>query len=288
MPDVVPGLKPRLRFLERLPMMRTLDRVNRVIPGLGRLTVKLWYHYMTRLDRNADMIFMNYGFADLDDQAVRVHLEPDDEKTRLGIQLYHHVAGSVDLRGKDVLEVGSGRGGGASYVARYLGPRSMMGVDVAEPATRFCCDFHAVANLRFRHGDAEALPFPDGSFDAIINVESSHCYPSMARFVGEVHRLLRPGGHFLIADRRTRTEIEKLRAQLTAGQFELERAINITPNILRALDLDEERKLALIYTHVPALARKAFKQFAATKGTSLYESFRTGSWEYWSFVLRKK
>ena len=35
-------------------------------------------------------------------------------------QLYHYVAAAVDLDGKKVLEVGSGRGGGANYVTRVL------------------------------------------------------------------------------------------------------------------------------------------------------------------------
>ena len=287
MADAATRKTPRLRFLERMPMMRMLDTVNRLLPGLGRLTIRLWYQYMTRLDQNADMIFMNYGYAELDSAAPALALQAPDEKTRLCTQLYHHVAGSVDLRGRDVLEIGCGRGGGASYIARYLGTRSMTGVDIAEQATRFCCRFYDLPALKFQQADAEALPFPDGSFDAVVNVESSHCYPSMIRFVHEVHRVLRPGGYFLIADRRDRRDIAHLRAQLTGDNFEVVRETDITPNILRALDLDDERKLTLIYTHVPALVRKAFKQFAATRGTSLYESFRDGRWEYRSFVLRK-
>ena len=46
-------------------------------------------------------------------------------------------------------------------------------------------------------GDAQDLPFPDESFDAVINVEASHIYPNFERFLGEVARVLRPGGHFL-------------------------------------------------------------------------------------------
>jgi SAM-dependent methyltransferase len=49
-------------------------------------------------------------------------------------------------------------------------------------------------------GDAEALPFDDGSFDAVINVESSHNYPDLAKFLSEVARVLRPGGHFSHVD----------------------------------------------------------------------------------------
>jgi ubiquinone/menaquinone biosynthesis C-methylase UbiE len=43
-------------------------------------------------------------------------------------------------------------------------------------------------------GDAQNLPFPDQSFDAVINVEASHIYPEFERFVGEVARVLPPEG----------------------------------------------------------------------------------------------
>ena len=52
---------------------------------------------------------MNYGF--IDDNPPE--LEPEDESDRLFIQLYHMNIRDVDLAGKQVLEVGSGRGGGA-------------------------------------------------------------------------------------------------------------------------------------------------------------------------------
>jgi ubiquinone/menaquinone biosynthesis C-methylase UbiE len=51
-----------------------------------------------------------------------------------------------------------------------------------------------VTGLDFVHGDAESLPFSDGSFDAVINVEASHAYPRLTRFLEEVVRVLRPGG----------------------------------------------------------------------------------------------
>ena len=61
---------------------------------------------------------MNYDYAELDGSELDLHDHP--EKDRYFIQLYHYVAAAVELNGKKVLEVGSGRGGGASYVARVL------------------------------------------------------------------------------------------------------------------------------------------------------------------------
>lgn len=265
--------------------MRLLDLVFRISPAVGRLTTRAWYQYMTRLDREAEMVFMNYGFAD--PRAARIELHPDDERDRYCIQLYHHVAAAVDLAGRDVLEVGCGRGGGASYIARYLGPRRMTGVDIADAAVRFCAGHHRHERLEFRQADAVALPFPDRSFDAIVNVESSHCYSSMRRFLAEVRRCLRPGGYFLFADRRDRRHVGQLRGQLRAAGFVVVNERNITANILHALDLDDARKLARIETGVPWLFRKTFKQFAATSGTSLHRAFGNRSWEYHSFVLRQ-
>jgi ubiquinone/menaquinone biosynthesis C-methylase UbiE len=56
-------------------------------------------------------------------------------------------------------------------------------------------------------GDAENLPFDDESFDAVINIEASHLYPQLPRFLAEVARVLRPGGHFLYADLRPGADI---------------------------------------------------------------------------------
>ncbi len=61
---------------------------------------------------------MNYGYLGSDDETFSLELEPDDEKNRLSIQLYHFVVHEIDLKGQQVLEVGSGRGGGASFIAK--------------------------------------------------------------------------------------------------------------------------------------------------------------------------
>lgn len=76
---------------------------------------------------------MNYGYAALPGEAPLA--APADAAERNGLQLYARVAGSgrrgAALGGLDVLEVGSGRGGGAAFVAAAMGPRRMTGLDVA-------------------------------------------------------------------------------------------------------------------------------------------------------------
>ncbi|SIG06667.1 Probable methyltransferase [Mycobacteroides abscessus subsp. abscessus] len=94
-----------------------------------------------------------------------------------------------------MLEVGCGHGGGASYLVRALQPASYTGMDLNPDGISFCRRRHDLPGLEFVQGDAEDLPFPDESFDAVINVESSHLYPHFPVFLTEVARVLRPGGN---------------------------------------------------------------------------------------------
>jgi SAM-dependent methyltransferase len=272
--------------MERMPMMRILDLTYGLSPHLGRMLVKLWYRYLTHLDKHAEMMFMNYGYAELDAAGTRLALRPEDESNRYSIQLYHHVASGVDLTDRDVLEVGCGRGGGASYIARYLHPRSVTGIDVAPNAVDFCKRHYAVDGLNFACGDAVALPFPDNSYDVVVSVESSHCYSPVRNFLAETLRVLRPGGYLLLADRRDLRGVDTLRTLLVRSGYQIIGEQLITPNILRALDMDAHRRITLMNHGVPKFWRKMFKQFAATPGTSLYESFRNRRWEYVSYVAR--
>ena len=164
------------------------------VPLLKKKLWRAWYNYLARAIRAPDWCFMNYGFADRESSYLQ--LEPGDEQDRYCIQLYRHVAGAVDLTRRNVLEVGSGRGGGASFVKRYLNPARVTGVDLCESAVDFSMSRHRVEGLHFRVGDAEHLPFDNESFDVVINVESSHCYPRLSTFFLEVRRVLKLGGHF--------------------------------------------------------------------------------------------
>jgi SAM-dependent methyltransferase len=168
---------------------------TRVIKSAANLFMRPWYTAIDRADVEGILHFMNYGYLD---ETETITLQERDEQERYPIQLYHHTASCVDLEGKDLLEIGCGRGGGLSYLFRYLKPASAHGVDLNGYAIRFCA--RSYPGIRFDVMDAQNLAFADDSFDAVINVESSHRYPSFRRFVKEVHRTLRPGGYSLFAD----------------------------------------------------------------------------------------
>jgi ubiquinone/menaquinone biosynthesis C-methylase UbiE len=238
-------------------------------PALKQPLHRRWYEYISALDKNANMLFMNHGYAVLDSDAELLALSAEDEHHRYSLQLYHHMASAIDWSGARVLEVGSGRGGGASYINRRFNPRSIVGIDITANAIDFCCRHYSTDGLFFARGDAQLLPFAGNSFDVVFNVESSGYYPDFERFLQEVIRVLRPGGHFLYADMRYQEDIETWRAQLDGTGLRLIKEEDITPNAIQALALDRERKQELIKQHVPRVFHGLFGTFAGIGGADL-------------------
>lgn len=253
---------------------------------LKRLLWRRWYQFLAKRYQIPEWQVMNYGYAAIPEGAP-LTLDPTDEAERYGLQLYHYVASPLVLEGLHVLEVGCGRGGGAAWLHRTKRPAAMTGVDFSAEAIALCKQRYTGEGLTFLTGDAEALQLPSASFDVVINVESSHCYGSMPAFLREVHRVLKPGGHFLCADFRDDDKVEQWRAQLRDSGLELVKETHITPNVLTALDADDARKLALMEKLIPKHLFKSFRDFAAVKGSLVYEHFRHGRMLYYAFVLRK-
>jgi ubiquinone/menaquinone biosynthesis C-methylase UbiE len=230
--------------------------VSRLIysPFVAKTTAKYLFPFLTR--RLADqMTFINWGYEE--DPPMDLPLAASDEPDRFCIQLYHRTATQVDVSGKRVLEVSCGHGGGASYLVRTLRPASYTGLDLNRAGIDFCQQRHNLPGLDFVQGDAENLPFPAQSFDAVINIEASHLYPRFPRFLAEVARVLRPGGHFLYADLRPRPLIAEWDAALADAPIRLLSQADISAEVVRGNEKVNEKYQGsnLSDRHLPAFLR---------------------------------
>lgn len=258
-------------------------RVPAMRKPLWRAVFELVALYFRRVDF---FTFMNYGYCDGTTDEIALQTAAD-HGNRYPIALYRRIVGSVDLCGKDVLEVASGRGGGAAHIAQHYPARRVVGIDIAASAIRFSRRVHRFGNLTFLRGDAEALPFEPASFDVLLNVESSFCYPSIERFLAEVCRVLRPGGHFLYADIRLAEEVCVLdHAVAGCGLLLVERA-DITENVALALARDGAHRTATSHRECGWPFRPAFDVFVGVPGTRIPASLAAGRMRYLLFTLRK-
>jgi ubiquinone/menaquinone biosynthesis C-methylase UbiE len=136
-----------------------------------------------------------------------------------------------------VLDVATGPGHGAASAASR-GARAL-GIDIAAAMVALAAESHP--SIAFRQADAHDLPFPDGSFDAVIgNFAILHLgYPEQA--VAEFARVLAPGGRLALTawDTPERTAIlEVLIEAIAEARAEPPEGIPAGPDFFRYAEDD--------------------------------------------------
>ena len=111
-----------------------------------------------------------------------------------------HLCDTADLRaGWRVLDVATGSGNAAIAAARH--GCTVVGVDYVPALLERGRERAAAEGLEIElvEGDAEALPFPDDSFDAVTSVFGAMFAPNQERAAAELARVCRPGGTVALA-----------------------------------------------------------------------------------------
>ena len=242
----------------------------------------------TQLDENVFgqfSFFLNYGYVPDGEQEFSSVRLPEQYLNKNSVRLVLEVIQDCRVEGQQVLDVGCGRGGTIHVFKTFYKPARLVGLDLSTAAIQFCREAHKDPRVTFHEGDAENLPFDDGSFDIVTNLESSHTYPNIDRFYAEVFRVLAPGGYFLYTDMFPAEQVTTSIASLQQRGFDLERERDITGNVL--LSCDDVAK-----TRVQAFDDRndgnMIETFLATPGSMAYEEMRTRRVSYRIFKLRKR
>ncbi len=247
---------------------------------------RFWHNLIIKFDKDKSEFFMNYGFASNNGYA-KVELLPEHENYRYFIQLYDFVTRLHNFENTSVLEVGSGRGGGAAFLTQYKKPKEYIAMDISQKITDFCNKNHKIPGLKFIKGEAESLPFEDKKFDALINIESARCYNDLSKFFSEVYRVLKDDGKFLFADMMKAEDVERNKDLMLKNGFKIIDETDIRPNVVLALQKNSERNKKAIDNKIAKPFRKSFYEFAGVEGTSRYDAFFSSKMHYRSITMVK-
>lgn len=141
-----------------------------------------------RLDRERD--FHDHSYTEGVRRPVRKFYLADRSARRW----YRHQVESR-AQGADALEYGCGRSGAVAYLKGSA--RSVVGIDISPVAIQMATEWErglpGAAEVRFEQMNAEAMTFPDASFDLVCGSGILH-HLDVDAAMHEVARVLRPGG----------------------------------------------------------------------------------------------
>lgn len=256
--------------------------------------------YMNAQEFGPTAFFLNYGYVpNSEPQYARVE-PPSGDRNLQSIRLVLETIGDCPLDGKDILDVGCGRGGTISTIKEFFDAGTLVGVDLSPEAIAFCQTRHSGDNVSFIEGDAEDLPLPEHSFDVVVNIESACNYPNIFAFYREAARVLRPGGYFLYADVVAAKSLDS-RFEFLQQFFTIEKFRDITSNVLLSCDeiaagrlsrisgLEKQKFMAGIqHDSKPKDYEKLISQMLCVPGSKNYNRMRDGADVYLIIKSRKK
>jgi SAM-dependent methyltransferase len=254
----------------KMGLRNLLDRAKKYV-GKERFD-QLWYHLVYNSNLWTDSTF-NYGYCPAE---AAVLADPVGRSQPYQIQMYLEAARTAGdpeqwLKGKRLLEMSCGRGGGLSFINRTFAPSEAVGLDLSGAAIR-----RARArdpNCTWVDASVLNMPFEANSFDAIICVEALHHY--RMECTDEVKRVLRPGGLCIIADSLAYTP-RKAQISMTnwLGRMGFQRLEfrDITASVAEACAADTQRRLDLI-NRSPFFVRKLMLELTGAAGTDRHQDF---------------
>ena len=102
------------------------------------------------------------------------------------------------LNAERVLETAAGTGIVTRALERSLSPRgSIVATDLNQPMLDHAAERIPSSRVSWQKADAQALPFPDGAFDAVVCQFGVMFFPDKQKAYREARRVLKPGGHFI-------------------------------------------------------------------------------------------
>lgn len=133
-----------------------------------------------------------------------------------------HVAGRLgDLGPARILETAAGTGIVTRAVVEAVPGAKIVATDINPAVVEFAAQHVDSDRVTVQRADAQELPFEDGSFDLVLCLFGIMFFPDKVRANAEAHRVLRPGGRYLLAtfDRLDLNPVPKAAGQAVASLF---------------------------------------------------------------------
>jgi len=131
-----------------------------------------------------------------------------DKEARMWMQYvaksFVSLAKKWEITSGKALDVGTGTGLLAIELAKGIAGLEIIGLDLSDVVLELARDnareSEVTSRVTFECGNAEDMPFEDGTFDLVISSNTLHLLENPIRMFNEIQRVLQPTGRFFISD----------------------------------------------------------------------------------------
>jgi ubiquinone/menaquinone biosynthesis C-methylase UbiE len=121
-------------------------------------------------------------------------------------RIYGRKLKKAGFTGGRILDAGCGFGATNLVLARAFPGSDLVGVDLSDPllalAREKALEEGLAGRVRFQKADVQEIPFEDGAFDVVLNLNMVHLVSKPLTMLAELERVLKPGGSLFVADLR--------------------------------------------------------------------------------------
>lgn len=143
-----------------------------------------------------------FDYTVMSDDYTQIEGYVPDADLGLGCGLPTEFAGIEE--GNTVLDLGSGAGNDVFIARRIVGESGkVLGIDFTDEMldkASLNCDKLGYKNVEFVKGDIEEMPIEDNTVDVVISNCVLNLVPDKQKAFSEMHRVIKPGGHFCVSD----------------------------------------------------------------------------------------
>lgn len=101
---------------------------------------------------------------------------------------------------ENALEIGCGNGNGTKLIKKYFSAKNIIAIDLDKKMINIALKRNSDTSVTFKVMDAAKLDFPDNYFDAVFDLGVIHHISEWKNCIKEVHRVLKPGGEFILEE----------------------------------------------------------------------------------------
>jgi SAM-dependent methyltransferase/uncharacterized protein YbaR (Trm112 family) len=231
--------------------------------------------------------YLNFGYKPTSDRQYSKIELPAYCLNKNSVKLTLEVIGDCNIDGKQIIEIGCGRGGNMATMKEYYSPGFLVGVDICKASLNSFQKNHRYDEILLIEGDAENLPLEKGTFDIAFSLESSHAYPNIYRFYEEVERVLKINGYFLYSDVLPVGKFVEMEELLLHLGFAVVGNRDITSNVLLSCNERAEKRLETFALNPKINSPKILENFLAVPGSDDYNKMKEGLTKYKIYAFKK-